>query len=136
MTQEKKLPELIFELRDQMRVSQSGFALMAGVQKESIYRYEKGKNLPEPPVLARIIQIAEEKAPDIAAPLRDEYRRLFGASLNGSQLTPEREALLSSLRALLANEHHARKVSDKLLSILLDMQEKGQNVVAPRKKAR
>ena len=136
MTEEKNLPGLIFELRNRMRLSQSGLALMAGVQKESIYRYEKGKNLPDPPVLARLIEIAEAKAEDIAQPLRDEYRKLFGAASVTGGLSPEREALVASIRALLADERYARKVSDKLLSILLDMQEKSQNGIAPRKKTR
>jgi transcriptional regulator with XRE-family HTH domain len=136
MNDEKKYPELIRRLRKRIGVSQEKFASQVGVVLATIYRYEGGKSDPDPPILAKLIEFAEKEAPDIAAPLRDEYRRLFGAALNGSQLTPEREALLSSLRALLADERHSRKVSDKLSSILLDMREKEQNVVAPRKKAR
>jgi len=88
MNDEKKYPELIRRLRKRIGVSQEKFASQVGVVLATIYRYEGGKSDPDPPILAKLIEFAEKEAPDIAAPLRDEYRRLFGAALTGSQLTP------------------------------------------------
>ena len=136
MNDEKKYPQLIRQLRKRIGVSQEKFASQVGVVLATIYRYEGGKSDPDPPILATLIQLAEKEAPDIAAPLRDEYLRLFGAPAGAAGLAPEREALLGSIRALLADERFARKVSGKLSSILLDMQEKSQNGIAPRKKTR
>lgn len=138
MSEEKKYPGLIKQLRERMGVTQTQLALMAGMDKGSIYRYEVGMSNPKAHFLTRIIEIAEHKAPDLAAGLKDEHRRLFGSPSPrgeyGPPLSHEKESLLASLRALLADERYARNVLDKLSTILLDMQEKVPKGIAKHRK--
>ena len=137
MSDKKNYSELIKQLRKHFRESQERFARRVDVVLATIHRYEKGGFNPAPEVLAKLIHLAgEEGLTEIASGLRDEYHRLHGNPSSELQLSPENEALLSSLRAFLAEERYAAKLSNKLSSILLDMQEKEKTSVALRKKVR
>lgn len=139
MTDEQKISTLVKALRTKrLGMTQYEFGQDVGIREQNISRYERGVGAPEPPMFDKLIRKAQEIAPELVPGFAAEFERIYGAAAPSTEarLSPDKEALISSIRALLADERYSGKLSNKLSSILLDMQENTKMSVAPRKKVR